>query len=397
MTTYCILTMEDSFRPFDYLFDLARELREKAPQIDWMVGEDKILISNHTYENRLCLKVPKVQYDAAKYLYHLANGFAGDPYTNDPIFISLEENIDYLTYFCSYSVEETKLEDYLNTLLKILSEVYLLGTQITQGIDLHLIPEFEGLYGSFSTEWNLDDELLQEKINKIGENIDFILNETSKYYPPFEENNLITAGIIYELYQTFHSLDGWGMKLLETFRLIHQLKNCLKVNQSVNVNGIERGTSLKEAATSWLKERICIDRILLRNDYKYFYDHLLLDTPNVQDSVYSFQFKGFADEPEVFVQPTDDGVNFGYYSISWESHTPVPRFAVKHTLSWEALEHLTETEKEALAFDKLLKTINSRKRQYKMCQFCGEKVPPEHSFNAKTCHGCATEHFHAIY
>jgi hypothetical protein len=61
------------------------------------------------------------------------------------------------------------------------------------------------------------------------------------------------------------------------------------------------------------------------------------------------------------------------------------------------LELLTETEKEALAFDKLLKTISSRKRQYKTCQFCGEKNPPEHLFNARTCYGCAEVHFHVIF
>lgn len=56
----------------------------------------------------------------------------------------------------------------------------------------------------------------------------------------------------------------------------------------------------------------------------------------------------------------------------------------------------TEEQQEAI-LNLLMKTINSRKRQYRKCQYCGEKVAIEHRFDQNTCHGCASEHFGVVY
>jgi hypothetical protein len=71
--------------------------------------------------------------------------------------------------------------------------------------------------------------------------------------------------------------------------------------------------------------------------------------------------------------------------------------AIKHVLLWETLEDLTQEGKEAKIIDTLFKTIDSRKRQYKTCQFCNKKGLPEQWFNNTTCYGCASEHFGVVY
>ncbi|MEH7440643.1 hypothetical protein V7182_24640 [Neobacillus drentensis] len=110
-----------------------------------------------------------------------------------------------------------------------------------------------------------------------------------------------------------------------------------------------------------------------------------------------FPLTDFADEPNIFLQISLDSIAFGYESIEWHGHEPAPIFVTKKVVTWDSLATLTQQEKESIILETLLKTIQSRKRQYKTCQFCGEKTPPEHRFNSHTCHGCATEHFGVIY
>lgn len=78
-------------------------------------------------------------------------------------------------------------------------------------------------------------------------------------------------------------------------------------------------------------------------------------------------------------------------------HTPSPFMFKKHILIWEDIEVLNKDEQQEAILNLLMKTINSRKRHYRKCQFCNEKVAVEHRFNMDTCHGCASQHFGVVY
>jgi hypothetical protein len=113
---------------------------------------------------------------------------------------------------------------------------------------------------------------------------------------------------------------------------------------------------------------------------------------------FDFTITGFYDEPIVFIRATDDGLVFGYKSIRWDGPaTPTTTWITKYTLSWETLQLLNSEQKKEKILNMLLKTINSRKRQYRKCRFCGDKFPPEHRFDQHTCHGCATQFLGVVY
>ena len=69
----------------------------------------------------------------------------------------------------------------------------------------------------------------------------------------------------------------------------------------------------------------------------------------------------------------------------------------KHILIWKDIEVLNKEEQQEAILNLLMKTISSRKRQYRKCQFCNEKVAIEHRFDKDTCHGCASQHFGVLY
>ncbi len=112
-----------------------------------------------------------------------------------------------------------------------------------------------------------------------------------------------------------------------------------------------------------------------------------------------FKLDGFADEPEVYIRFTDAGLDFGYEAVQWNGPipAPVPGIYTKHSLSWKEVQSLNREEQQDVMLELLLKTINTRKRQYRKCQFCGEKVAKEHRFDNDTCHGCASRQFGVVY
>ena len=126
------------------------------------------------------------------------------------------------------------------------------------------------------------------------------------------------------------------------------------------------------------------------------YDKLLL-TENENVTFY-FTVKGFADDPKVYLQPAYGGLEIGYEAVKWDgpSH-PYLTLQKQHFLSREKLQSLSKEQQQELTLELLMKTIDSRKRQYRKCQFCGAKVAPEHRFNQNTCHGCASERFGVLY
>jgi hypothetical protein len=120
----------------------------------------------------------------------------------------------------------------------------------------------------------------------------------------------------------------------------------------------------------------------------------------LMDSSVYFKLEGFADEPEVYIRPTnDEGLEFGYEATQWDGYmpSPIPGVYKKYSLTWEVLQPLSKEEQQEMILDLLTKTIYSRKRQFRKCQFCGEKVAIEHRIDQNTCHSCASEHLGVVY
>lgn len=144
--------------------------------------------------------------------------------------------------------------------------------------------------------------------------------------------------------------------------------------------------SLKTTAMEWITEQCQLNSI--NNP-----ESALLDV------TFYFQIKGFADEPNVFIKATDNGLIFGFETVQWDGPIPAstPAIHIKHTLSWSDLVSLDLKGQQMLMLDVLMKTINSRKRQYRTCKFCSEKVAIEHRYDQNTCHGCASEQYGVLY
>ncbi|MCP3741990.1 hypothetical protein [Rossellomorea sp. BNER] len=99
---------------------------------------------------------------------------------------------------------------------------------------------------------------------------------------------------------------------------------------------------------------------------------------------------------ESYIRITKDKVAFGYGAIQWHGpHSPVSTKIEKYSLDWKELE--LENDKSEVLLDYMMKTINCRKRQYRSCQFCQKKFPPEHRFDSKTCHVCASNEYFVVY
>lgn len=114
-------------------------------------------------------------------------------------------------------------------------------------------------------------------------------------------------------------------------------------------------------------------------------------------TVLYFKLEGFADEPNVYIRPTNEGLEFGFEGTKWYGHTPSPYLYKKHILIWKNIEGLNIKDQQEIILDLLMKIINNRKRQYRKCQFCGKKFATEHRFDKDTCHNCASIHFGVLY
>lgn len=142
--------------------------------------------------------------------------------------------------------------------------------------------------------------------------------------------------------------------------------------------------SLKTKALEWI--------------YSLYNQHSINDKEKVLlDCPLCFILEGFADEPMIYIKPTYEGLEFGFEGTKWYGHTPSPFMFKKHILIWKDIEVLNKEEQQEAILNLLMKTISSRKRQYRKCQFCNEKVAIEHRFDKDTCHGCASQHFGVLY
>lgn len=153
----------------------------------------------------------------------------------------------------------------------------------------------------------------------------------------------------------------------------------------ITIRGLNYMKSLETQAHEWIE--------LL------FYQCLINDKENVlMDCPLYFKLEGFADEPLVYIRPTHEGLEFGFEATKWlDGHTPFPYMYRKNTLIWQDVDNLSKEKQQEEILNLLMKTINLRKRQYRKCQFCGEKVAIEHRFDQYTCHGCASKHLGVVY
>ncbi|MFB3164510.1 hypothetical protein ABLO26_24420 [Neobacillus sp. 179-J 1A1 HS] len=379
--TFSILALENLEE--QNIEELSRVLKIKAPQFNWVVSEEKILNFHNELEVQKCIKVPKSQYEGADYVYRLMTGCRGYYLDLYPYLEELRVLAERLSDTCSDIVDEDEFEEYLANITTILLELYSFGVKLPEVVNLNFEVAQKLPGDHFPNDLLFPKKYFEEELI-YQNNINFILKETSQFDQFLKHDpNMNAAGVVHEIYRSFHSLDGWGKRIIDTIDLIHQIKSKV-IHSNLEVDQSRRKvTNLKKEADKWVKERIAIDG-LLQSD---FFEH----------PIYSFPLVGFADEPEVFVQSTFEGIAIGYHSIAWHGHIPEPVSITKHLVYWETLELLSDVEQEKVVLDTLMKTINSRKRQYKTCQFCGKSTPPGHRFNDRTCHGCATKYFHVIY
>lgn len=115
------------------------------------------------------------------------------------------------------------------------------------------------------------------------------------------------------------------------------------------------------------------------------------------DRSFNFKLEGFADEPLINSRTTIVGLKLGFEAIFWFGHVPSPGLVKKHSVTWDTLQSLDKEQQQEMILELLLKTINSRKRQYRKCQFCGEKIANGHRIDKDTCHSCASEHLGVVF
>jgi len=91
------------------------------------------------------------------------------------------------------------------------------------------------------------------------------------------------------------------------------------------------------------------------------------------DRSFNFKLEGFADEPNVYLRTTIEGLELGFETIFWHGQVPSPSSVKKHLVTWDTFHSLGREQQLELILELLMKTINSRKRQYRKCQSCASK------------------------
>lgn len=136
--------------------------------------------------------------------------------------------------------------------------------------------------------------------------------------------------------------------------------------------------STKAQVLRWLSGKIQRDQIDLKEGLK-------------PEDLYYFTVEGFCkDSPIFFLCKQEDGLHVGYQTfITNANGQPVESRNVKQLILWTVLENLERKERQDIILDALITTIRSRKKQYKTCQYCSSKFPPELRFSPNTCKSCA--------
>lgn len=83
--------------------------------------------------------------------------------------------------------------------------------------------------------------------------------------------------------------------------------------------------------------------------------------------------------------------DFRLYTLEWVGpHSPIPA-----TRSWRKVELAGRTVKELEEL--AVAAARARRRQYRVCRYCGERVPVEHRFSGSVCHGCASKELGIVF
>ncbi|EIT84752.1 hypothetical protein A374_13710 [Fictibacillus macauensis ZFHKF-1] len=128
--------------------------------------------------------------------------------------------------------------------------------------------------------------------------------------------------------------------------------------------------STKAQAARWLSRCIQKDQL----DQKQ-------DEPRQKD--YFFVVEGFCKvAPVFFITRQEQGLCFGY-------HTNQVERVQKNELHWDELLQLHPFERKNLILNLFMTMIRARKKQYRTCQRCHDKFPPEAKYNLVTCLLCA--------
>lgn len=97
------------------------------------------------------------------------------------------------------------------------------------------------------------------------------------------------------------------------------------------------------------------------------------------------------EEAEVQVRIRDGEMDLRLCSVRWDGpHTPVAvtRRWKKVGLAGRTAADLVELVRAAAA---------ARRRQYRVCPYCGEAFPPEHRIEGDVCHGCAAGRMGVVF
>ncbi|MDN4075132.1 hypothetical protein [Fictibacillus terranigra] len=143
--------------------------------------------------------------------------------------------------------------------------------------------------------------------------------------------------------------------------------------------------STKAQAVRWLSRLIHQEKIDIKKD------HAL--------KTYLFTVEGFCEEnPVFFICRDEDGLQFGYHSMKkTDPSRHAPSMVKRQLIKWEALETSSREERHERILNTLITTIRLRKKQYRTCQYCSVKFPPEQRFDQKTCQSCASSRYLACH
>lgn len=109
-------------------------------------------------------------------------------------------------------------------------------------------------------------------------------------------------------------------------------------------------------------------------------------------------FDGFPEQLTVYLDEVMEGISVGYRAVRWDGpSTPIMTKKHRYLVTWDEFDNMSAEERHEVLIDRLVRTINARKRHYRKCQFCGERTAKEHRFDENTCHTCATTHFGVVY
>ncbi|RDI36454.1 hypothetical protein [Falsibacillus pallidus] len=141
--------------------------------------------------------------------------------------------------------------------------------------------------------------------------------------------------------------------------------------------------SMKSRAATWIRQRV--EDSYIQSEQDSLKKHYL-----------RFKLVGFCDEPEIHLVAKDDGLEWGYTVFFLDGSVPVPKKVQLHALSWTELNAIPEEEKVDKIHEEMMKAINLKKKEYRKCQYCENKMHQDEFYDKKTCKKCAKKH-HGIY